>query len=357
MDEESIDKRKELDTYGYISGDALTTNEIEYATQASEALFFVQFDDKSEKTDICRVRIHQYNYETMENKLYLSFPSRYQQQVETRCKRIGDATFAVDVEFEVKHYYFNTLHGALVKLPDWIIAKLLPKSPDQFKNFHLEFLEWYHPGLSFLHLDYKSQFLALRRIVSCPSDVPFILSGPFGSGKTRVLACAAYYFASVKHEEPARIMICAHHQESTETFVHAYFGRLFKKTPKLSQQIQLIHIVRGESAKRYGTYSHLYKSVSEFQEWWDKRLYDPSKPLIVIATYMNSLSLYELLQVPAYGFFTHFLLDEAAQVREPEAIASLALATRDAKIVMAGDNLQVSNINYMPHTEYINKKI
>ena len=328
--------------YGYISGDTLTSNQIEYATQASEALFFVQFDNKrDEKNDICRVRIHRYNFESMDNKLYLSFPSRYQQQVETRCQKIGDATFAVNVEFEVKHSYFNTLHGALVKLPDWIIAKLLPNSLEQFQRYSQEHFEWYHPGLSYLHLDYRSQLDALQRIVSCPSDVPFILSGPFGSGKTRVLACAAYYFASVKHEEPARIMICAHHQESTETFIYAYFGRLFKKTPELFQQIQLIHIVRGESAKKYGTYSHLYKSVSEFQEWWDERRYDPSKPLIVIATYMNSLSLYELLQVPAYGFFTHFLLDEAAQVREPEAIAPLALATRDAKIVLAGDNLQV----------------
>ncbi len=44
------------------------------------------------------------------------------------------------------------------------------------------------------------------------------------------------------------------------------------------------------------------------------------------------------------GFFTHILLDEGAQAREPEAVAPLSLATKDTKIVIAGDPQQVSNI-------------
>jgi len=39
--------------------------------------------------------------------------------------------------------------------------------------------------------------------------------------------------------------------------------------------------------------------------------------------------------------FTHILIDEGAQTREPEAVAPLGLADDNAKIVIAGDHLQV----------------
>ena len=41
------------------------------------------------------------------------------------------------------------------------------------------------------------------------------------------------------------------------------------------------------------------------------------------------------------GHFTHILIDEGAQSREPEAVAPLTLANRDTKIVIAGDHKQV----------------
>lgn len=42
------------------------------------------------------------------------------------------------------------------------------------------------------------------------------------------------------------------------------------------------------------------------------------------------------------GFFTHILLDEAAQAMECETIMPLALATKNTRIVLAGDHMQVS---------------
>lgn len=41
------------------------------------------------------------------------------------------------------------------------------------------------------------------------------------------------------------------------------------------------------------------------------------------------------------GFFTHILLDEAAQAMECETIMPLALATKNTRIVLAGDHMQV----------------
>lgn len=41
------------------------------------------------------------------------------------------------------------------------------------------------------------------------------------------------------------------------------------------------------------------------------------------------------------GFFTHILLDEAAQAMECETIMPLALAAKNTRIVLAGDHMQV----------------
>ncbi len=64
--------------------------------------------------------------------------------------------------------------------------------------------------------------------------------------------------------------------------------------------------------------------------------------IIVITTYITSLNVSEILG-SFDCVFTHILLDEAAQIREPEAISSLCAAGTSTKIVIAGDSKQVSS--------------
>ena len=47
----------------------------------------------------------------------------------------------------------------------------------------------------------------------------------------------------------------------------------------------------------------------------------------------------------ATGFFTHILLDEAAQAMECETVMPIALATKNTRIVLAGDYMQVGSNN------------
>ena len=62
----------------------------------------------------------------------------------------------------------------------------------------------------------------------------------------------------------------------------------------------------------------------------------------VVATTL--LSALHLCQLFPPGFFTHILLDEGAQCREPEAIAPLSLALDNTQIVIAGDSNQVCSV-------------
>ena len=60
---------------------------------------------------------------------------------------------------------------------------------------------------------------------------------------------------------------------------------------------------------------------------------------VVITTLAMSQHLFQL-QLNR-GFFTHILVDEAAQALEPEALIPLALAGQNTKVVFTGDHMQV----------------
>ena len=53
------------------------------------------------------------------------------------------------------------------------------------------------------------------------------------------------------------------------------------------------------------------------------------------------------------GFFTHILLDEAAQAMECETIMPLALATRHTRVVLAGDHMQVGPSKAVHQKEFV----
>lgn len=60
---------------------------------------------------------------------------------------------------------------------------------------------------------------------------------------------------------------------------------------------------------------------------------------VVITTLSTSKVLLDL-QV-FHGFFTHILIDEAAQALEPEALTPLVFAGPNTKVVFTGDHMQV----------------
>ena len=68
---------------------------------------------------------------------------------------------------------------------------------------------------------------------------------------------------------------------------------------------------------------------------------DVIKHRVVITTLATSQHLLDLQL--NHGFFTHILVDEAAQALEPEALTPLALAGPNTKVVFTGDHMQVND--------------
>ena len=60
---------------------------------------------------------------------------------------------------------------------------------------------------------------------------------------------------------------------------------------------------------------------------------------VVVTTLSTSQALLDLDVL--HGFFTHILIDEAAQALEPEALNPLKFAGTNTKIVFTGDHMQV----------------
>ena len=328
-------RRREYENPKYVGClKGMDGTQLAYATQSSSGMFFVE-----DKKDVCKANILSCNFDTHGKEMYVSFTTVDASKIRKRLN--PQNTAIVNVEFEVKHGFFDKLHKAVINIPNYIIKKIMPKLEDfqPISNVEIK-MDCLH---NCLNVSPGSQLLSLQAILGSSSRVPILLSGPFGSGKTRVLARATYEIVmeSIKSQRIVRIIICAHHSASTQTYITDYFcdaiGAIDNEWRK---NVKLIRITRGTFQKD-STHNSYFRNLSQFKEDVAQGKYLQEKCLIVITTYMTSVSLLSIIKPGADGFFTHVMLDEAGQVREPEAIAPLCLATPDCKIVIAGDSKQV----------------
>ena len=314
--------------FGCVSG--LSGDQIAYATQASEAAVIVQFPEEI-KADIVRDFRH-----TNEN-LYIAFNSDNANLLQRFLGTIQNHRIQPVIQFEVKHLYFDNLHRAIESLSDEVIAsKIMPKT-ELFIGFpHSPF------PANILNLDsYSSdQCAALQMITSCPANVPPVLiTGAFGTGKTRLLASAAYCILehALRSRQTVRVLVCAHHQASADMFLECY-SELTVANPQHRWHVHLTRLTSEFYHIKNVDNEQWYKTASQFKK--DVMYYRECEQLLIATTCLTSLRLIHLLR----GFFTHIFLDEGAQAREPELVAPLALATKSTRIVIAGDHCQVSHV-------------
>jgi hypothetical protein len=230
----------------------------------------------------------------------------------------------INVHFILKYSYFNNLRKAISWLPSQIVEKLVPGSEHVSKTKEI------YSGSSHalvvandfpedFQVDAAYQLEAIRKSYSCPPSLPFLLMGPFGTGKTRVIAASAYHI--LRTEKDSRILIATHHNGTADYYTSMYFT---KET--LKQNLNRISAVR---LTAMNSRTHLDESV------WNLPSGEIRKYQLVITTFITSLH----MKNP--GQFTHIFIDEGAQAREPECVAAFRFATPQTRIVIAGDDKQV----------------
>ena len=309
--------------YGIIFGE--DGDILAYAKQASEGSIVVLNEKVQLKTKHVRARIPHGDYNA--NSIVFGLDKDEEEKLTwwkpaTRYQYTHPVPLRV--EFMVKRSYFKGLHAALSKLKPAGIQKMIPIQHD-FASSTLRPFRPRRPPYKSLLLDSYQQ-RALFRILNCSSGAPVLVTGPFGTGKTRVLVTAAY---EILGKSSNRILMCAHHQNSVDTFI-SYFGEILQD-PCNPWQKKVVRIVLNDSYMRINKpkYPHLYVARDELDS------IDPYD--LVITTLGTSRSLLYKGHKP----FTHILIDEGAQTREPETISPLCFARDFTKIVIAGDHLQV----------------
>ena len=294
--------------------------QIEFITQAveSESKKGIELKTIETQATVCRAFILRKNYQSKDQKLYIAFDRDGTQKIKKHMR--GACEVQVCVHFHLKRLYFDTLEQSVGKVPAPVVRRIMANNLT-----FINVMPFY--GLEFI-LD-KSQVVALDTILLHPHKFfPILISGPFGTGKTHILAVAAL-LALLGHN-PAKILVCTQQRESAENFFTALLSCMeSNQIDKVSNSVHLL-IEYGRQKHNLKPYYITVKDLSE------KLKREQSTNLLIVSTCITSHKV-----CSSNIAFTHIMIDEGGLMREPEAIIPLCMASERTTIVIAGDPQQV----------------
>ena len=296
----------------------MSGDQIGYAGQASETVM-LKFDEYPEaiEGDVLHSNIRH-----TEDRLYIGFSF----------DNICLPSSKVEATFGLKYSYFERLDDSIKQLRCKVIERIMPSAADFSQNSFLDpdALDGYRDTLSLMHCS-KDQDIALRTVISAPpSSPPVLISGPFGSGKTQILALASHYYFSCSRLQNVKILVGTQQHVSADAFCDC-FNDISQREDRNLEIIRLVPTNYHQKI-RAGT---CYKTLNDIHPSSMKN------KVLIITTCSTAITMYKN-KVVSTGFFSHIFLDEGAQMRAPEAVAPLNFAEKNTKIVIAGDHNQVS---------------
>ena len=233
----------------------------------------------------------------------------------------------VYVHFEINHGYFDGLHKAIDGLSADAISKLLPKKsllPQYTTGKSLSRQE--KDAILEFSLDNEYQISALERMISSDPRVPFLVLGPFGTGKTHILV-AAVSALLCNLDSGKHILVCTHHHQCANNI----YQKLYRKYPN-----DILRLIPNRKALHYICMGK--QGVVLMKEVRDRTFHER----VVVTTFLTATNLHEMRDTSNCSMtFSHILIDDGAQTREPEALGALTVVKPETKIVILGDNQQV----------------
>lgn len=231
------------------------------------------------------------------------------------------------VHFEYNHWYFLRLHRAV----DYADAELIDRLVNaKVSNYHPPQWRAVNKRIASIKIDNEYQENALRKMLLCRPSSPFLLMGPFGTGKTHLLVTAITKLVLAGGN---RILVCTHQNKGAD-----HICNLLCSEGIISRSL----IVRLYPDDKRGCYlpGEVCRSIRNIS------ISTLQPKAVIITTFMTALRLkendrYRQLQL------THIVIDEGAQSREPEALGALLMADSSTHIIVAGDNKQVRGVNLL----------
>jgi len=248
-----------------------------------------------------------------------------------------DVKLKAEVQFKLSRLSLTEMHQAIDKIssmshlhPDIDSVPSIPWYPAT---------EWPNNNLN-TKLNPK-QREAIRAITSSLDLIlpPILIIGPYGTGKTFTLGKAIEELLMV---EDNRILVCTHSNSAADLYIKDYLdpsiqsGKISnKKLIRVYYHNRWVQTVQESVLKYCLIETDPLTASRSFRYPTSEDLIDAD---IVVATLSTSRTISELLP---RGYFTHILLDEAAQALEAETIMPLVLAEKKTRVVLAGDHMQL----------------
>ena len=320
--------------YGIILG--ISTDDLAYVEQAAIAVKITIDTHTMVEPKIIKFLPHSKE----DNALQIQFTADHVKKIQSRCPELLKRRTKkhLNVEFVLKHKYFANLHKSLSKLSLAVLKKIVPKQESGDDKYSVDKKSLQRPPAKCFDLDEEYQEPTLKKLLSCTNSVPFLVTGPFGTGKTRLLASAFYY---ILKDPNARVLLCTCHMQSADAYINNYIAPLMDASYSDVKNIKPFRIVLDE--KKYHNFVPRYRKYLKglYDGPVSANYDDVKKSRLIVTTFLTALHLLDIVKP-----FTHILIDEGAQCREPEAIAPLCLADENSKIVVTGDRLQVNVVHY-----------
>ncbi|NXP02449.1 HELZ2 Helicase, partial [Thinocorus orbignyianus] len=162
---------------------------------------------------------------------------------------------------------------------------------------------------------------------------PLLIYGPFGTGKTFTLAMATL---EVLKQPNTRVLICTHTNSAADIYIREYFHNYVTDRHPWAVPLRIISTDRPINLTDPVTQMYCCLS-SDQRSFRHPTQAEIDRHRIIITTSMLSKNL-----KVSPGYFTHIMIDEAAQMLECEALVPLSYATFQTRIVLAGDHMQIT---------------
>ncbi|XP_054323489.1 3'-5' exoribonuclease HELZ2 [Pongo pygmaeus] len=259
-----------------------------------------------------------------EQVLWLLLPARC-------CLALGlqaEARLVLEVQFQIDPMTFRLWHQAVDRLPEEQLV--VPDLPTCALP-----RPWSVPPL---RRGNRKQELAMALIAGWgPGDgrrvPPLLIYGPFGTGKTYTLAMASL---EVIRRPETKVLICTHTNSAADIYIREYFHSHVSDGHPEATPLRVMYTDRPLSQTDPVTLQYCCLT-DDRQAFRPPTWADLAQHRVVVTTTSQARE----LRVPV-GFFSHILIDEAAQMLECEALTPLAYASHSTRLVLAGDHMQVT---------------
>ncbi|XP_076263700.1 helicase with zinc finger [Rhynchophorus ferrugineus] len=249
-------------------------------------------------------------------------------------KLTPDSDIEVQIQFQLNrlpycewHYTLDKMPNFKIIFPETFLEPVIPWSPSR---------QWSRNLDSRLNIKQKEAVVAITTPLCVPLP-PILVIGPFGTGKTFTLAQA---IRNLIKDSGNRILLCTHSNSAADLYIKDYLDKWVLEGEENARPLRIYYQKRWVATVNSVVQKYcLIEAKNGVRSFYVPTLEDLMKHRIIVVTLSTSVYL-SAMGLPQ-GFFTHILLDEAAQAIESETVTPLVIANEHTRLVLAGDHMQL----------------